>query len=243
MKRSIPSIPSNSLVWPQLIPGVLIKRYKRFLADVRLENGEVVTAHCPNTGSMQGCCKQGYPVYLSYHDNPKRKLKYTWDLIAMPTSLVGINTLIPNRLVFSSIIGGLVPELCGYETIQREVSIGDHSRIDLMLDSEVNGRCYVEIKNCTLVNEGIAYFPDAVTARGLRHLNELVQLAESGFRTVMFYFIQRMDARLFRPADHIDAAYGRQLRYAVKQGIEIVVYDVFIDFEQIRLNRKIPFEL
>ena len=243
MKQSAPSKPSNGLAWPQLIPGVLKKRYKRFLADVCLENGKVVTAHCPNTGSMQGCCEPGRPVYLSYHDDPKRKLKYTWELIAMPTSLVGINTLVPNRLVYASIIGGLVPELCGYETVQREVSIGDHTRIDLMLGSEVNGRCYVEIKNCTLVNDGIAYFPDAVTARGLKHLNELVQLAAAGFRAVMFYFVQRMDARLFRPADHIDAAYGRELRYAVKQGIEIMVYDVFIDFERIQLNRKIPFEL
>ena len=243
MKRSTPSIPSNGLAWPQLIPGVLIKRYKRFLADVRLENNNIVTAHCPNTGSMQGCCEPGRPVYLSYHDNPKRKLKYTWELIAMPTSLVGINTLVPNRLVYASLTGGLVPELCGYETVQREVGIGDHTRIDLMLSSEVNGRCYVELKNCTLVNDGIAYFPDAVTDRGLKHLNALVELAASGFRTVMFYFIQRMDAKLFRPADHIDANYGRGLRRAVKQGIEIMVYDVFIDLKRIRLNRRIPFEL
>lgn len=243
MKRSTPSIPSNGLAWPRLIPAILIKRYKRFLADVRLENGKVVTAHCPNTGSMQGCGEPGRPVYLSCHDNPKRKLKYTWELIAMPTSLVGINTLVPNRLVYASISGGLVHELCGYETVQREVSIGDHSRIDLMLSSQTSGRCFVEIKNCTLVNDGIAYFPDAVTARGLKHLNELVQLAASGFRTVMFYFIQRMDARLFRPADHIDAIYGRELRRAVKQGIEIMAYDVFIDFKHIRLNRRIPVEL
>jgi sugar fermentation stimulation protein A len=243
MKRSTPPIPSSGLAWPPLIPGILQKRYKRFLADVRLENGEVVTAHCPNTGSMQGCCQPGRPVYLSYHDNPKRKLKYTWELIAMPSSLVGINTLVPNRLVYTSIIGGLIPEFGGYQNVQREVSTGDHTRIDLMLSSEINGRCYVEIKNCTLVNAGIAYFPDAVTARGLKHLDEMVQLAASGFRSVMFYFIQRMDARLFRPADHIDAAYGRKLRQAVKQGIEILVYDVFIDFKQIRLNRRIPFEL
>lgn len=243
MKRSAPSIPSNGLSWPQLIPGTLIKRYKRFLADVRLENGEIVTAHCPNTGSMHGCCQSGRPVYLSWHDNPKRKLKYTWELIAMPTSLVGINTLVPNRVVFESITAGLVPELAGYETVQREVRIGDHCRIDLMLSDENNGRCYVEIKNCTLVNEGAAFFPDTVTARGLKHLNELVQMAACGYRTVMFYFIQRMDAKVFRPADHIDPAYGRELRRAVKQGIEILAYDVFIDFERIRLNRKIPCKL
>ena len=205
------SIQSGLLRWPKLIPGILIQRYKRFLADVQLESGKIVTAHCPNTGSMQGCCKPGCPVYLSRHDNPKRKLKYTWQLIAMPASLVGINTLVPNRLVFESINAGLVPELSGYETVRREVRIGDHSRIDLMLTDASNGRCYVEIKNCTLVNDGIAYFPDAVTARGLKHLNALVELAASGFRTVMFYFIQRMDTKLFRPADHIDANYGRGL--------------------------------
>ena len=243
MKRSAPGIPSKGLIWPELIPGTLIKRYKRFLADVQLESGKIVTAHCPNTGSMQGCCEPGRPVYLSRHDNPKRKLKYTWQLIAMPASLVGINTLVPNRLVFESINAGLVPELSGYENVQREVRIGDHSRIDLMLTDASNGRCYVEIKNCTLVSDGIAYFPDAATARGLKHLNELVELTASGFRTVMFYFIQRMDASVFKPADHIDPAYSRQLRRAAEHGIEILAYDVFIDQKWIRLNRKIRCEL
>ena len=237
------SNPSGLLTWPKLIPGILLQRYKRFLADVQLESGKIDTAHCPNTGSMQGCCKPGRPVYLSRHDNPKRKLKYTWELIAMPASLVGINTLVPNRLVFESITAGLIPELSGYETVRREVRIGDHSRIDLMLTDTRNGRCYVEIKNCTLVSDGIAYFPDAPTARGLKHLNELIELAASGFRTVMFYFIQRMDASVFKPADHIDPKYSQQLRRAAEHGIELLAYDVLIDLKRIRLNRRLRCEL
>jgi sugar fermentation stimulation protein A len=124
---------SRGLPWPDLIPGILVKRYKRFMADVQLENGSVVTAHCPNSGSMQACCQPGQPVYISYHDNPKRKLKYTWEIIAMPTSLVGINTLVPNRLVSKSIEEGRVEELNGYDRIDREVKISNKSRLDLVL--------------------------------------------------------------------------------------------------------------
>ena len=243
MKRSIHPSAFNGLPWPGLISGMLIKRYKRFLADVQLENGDMVTAHCPNTGSMQGCSQPGRKVYLSVHNNPKRKLKYTWELIAMPASLVGVNTLVPNRLVFESIQSGQVPELSGYDSIEGEVNIGDHSRIDLLLTNSQNGRCYIEIKNCTLVSDGVACFPDAVTARGLKHIRELVKFTAAGFRTVMFYFIQRMDASVFKPADHIDAAYGRELRRAVKNGLEILAYDVLIDFKHIQLHRNIPCEL
>ena len=135
------------LEWPKLVRGTLVKRYKRFLADVRLDNGKIVTAHCPNTGSMTGCSESGQPVYLSRHDNPKRKLKYTWELIEMPTSLVGVNTLVPNRLVFLSAAAGLIPELAGYETVEREVKVGNNSRLDLRLSNGEKDRCYVEIKN------------------------------------------------------------------------------------------------
>ena len=229
------------LIWSQLVRGILVKRYKRFLADVRLDNGKLVTAHCPNTGSMLGCSEPGQPVYLSLHDNPKRKLKYTWELIEMPTSLVGVNTLVPNRLVFQSASSGLIPELAGYQSVEREVKIGSNSRIDLRLSNGERDRCYVEIKNCTLVENGVARFPDAVTSRGLKHLYELEDLVKSGFRCVMFYFIHRMDARVFEPADQIDPDYGRGLRRVVKQGVEILTYDVSIDLTGIKLNRKIPF--
>ncbi len=229
------------LKWPKLVRGTLVKRYKRFLADVRLDNGKMVTAHCPNTGSMKGCSESGQPVYLSLHDNPRRKLKYTWELIEMPTSLVGVNTLVPNRLVFQSAEAGLISELAGYEVVEREVKIGSNSRIDLRLSNCRKDRCYVEIKNCTLVENGVALFPDAVTSRGLKHLKELETLVRSGCRCVMFYFIQRMDARVFKPADHIDPAYGKGLQRAVNRGVEILIYDVCVDLTGIKLNRRIPF--
>jgi sugar fermentation stimulation protein A len=233
----------NGMQWPPLIPGTLIKRYKRFLADVKLKNRDIVTAHCPNTGSMAGCSEPGQTVYLSSHDNPKRKLKYTWELIKMPTSLVGVNTLVPNRLVVESIKAGIVTELAGYDRVDREVKINDHTRLDFMLTDLRGQHCYGEIKNCTLVNDSAAAFPDAVTARGLKHIAELEALAESGHRCVMFYFIQRMDAKVFKPADHIDPEYGKGLRRAVGRGVEILVYDVFIDLKGIRLNRRIPIQL
>jgi len=231
------------LEWPKLVRGILVKRYKRFLADVRLDSGKIVTAHCPNTGSMTGCSESGQPVYLSRHDNPRRKLKYTWELIEMPTSLVGVNTLVPNRLVFLAAAAGLISELAGYETVEREVKVGSNSRLDLRLSNGEKDRCYVEIKNCTLVDNGVARFPDAVTTRGLKHLAELERLVDFGCRCVMFFFIQRMDARVFEPADQVDPDYGKGLRRAVKRGVEILVYDVSIDIAGIQLNRNIPCSL
>jgi sugar fermentation stimulation protein A len=243
MSLSLSANASRGLAWPELVPGTLLKRYKRFLADVKLETGEIVTAHCPNTGSMKGCCEPDRRVYLSMHDNPKRKYKYTWELIAMPTSLVGVNTLVPNRLVYKSIVQKRIPELSEYDIIEREVKISEHSRIDLMLTGLNGDHCYIEIKNCTLVIEGIAQFPDAVTSRGLKHITELENLAEDGHRCMMFYLIQRMDAQAFRPADHIDPEYSRGLRRAVKNGIEVLAYDVRIDMQGIELNQNIPCKL
>jgi len=234
---------AGSIPWPKLVSGTLIKRYKRFLVDVALYNDRTVTAHCPNSGSMKACCDPGRTVYLSYHDNPKRKLKYTWELIHMPDSLVGVNTLVPNRLVFKAIEAGKIKTLNGYDTIKREVTTSKGSRIDLMLDSENKDRCYVEVKNCTFVEGGEACFPDAKTSRGLKHLVELQRLIRSGSRCVMFYLIQRMDAKRFSPADDIDPDYGNGLREAVKAGVEILVYDVEVNLKHIRLNKEIPYSL
>lgn len=233
----------GGLLWPDLIRGILVKRYKRFMADVQLENGEVVTAHCPNSGSMQTCSQPGRPVYLSYHDNPKRKLKYTWEIIEMPTSLVGINTQVPNRLVFKSIQQQKVEALNGYDRLHREVKTPGKARLDILLSRGAAERCYLEIKNCTLVEKGTAFFPDAITQRGRKHLVEMQALTASGFRCVMFYLIQRMDAAVFKPADHIDPGYGSELRRAHRNGVEILVYDVHMDLETIALNRKVPFRL
>ncbi|MFC1822314.1 DNA/RNA nuclease SfsA [Thermodesulfobacteriota bacterium] len=228
--------------WPRLIEGKLVKRYQRFKADVRLKNGHTVIALCPNTGSMLACSESGRTVYLSRHNKPERKLKYTWEMIEMPTSLIGINTGIPNSFVKAAITNGVIRELSGFDHIRTEVKYGKNSRIDLLLEGR-GGRCFVEVKNCTLVEEGIASFPDAVTARGLKHLLELQQQVCEGDRAVMFYLVQRMDAKLFRPADQIDPAYGAELRNAYRNGVEILVYDVKLDLRGIRLNQSLPFEL
>lgn len=231
------------MLLPPLIPGILLKRYKRFLADVRLETGAVVTAHCPNSGSMKACARPGQPVYLSRSENPKRKLPYTWELIRMPESLVGVNTLLPNRLVYSALISGEIPSFSGFAQIDREVAIGNHSRIDLMMRGDNIPSCYMEIKNCTWVEAGIAQFPDAVTERGSKHMKALAQLSIKGRRAVVFFLIQRMDARVFRPAWHVDPAYATALLKAADAGVEIMAYDVDLTLDRIRINNKIPTEL
>lgn len=235
---------NNDLIhWPPMVKGILVKRYKRFLADVQLENGKIVTAHCANSGRMTSCAQAGQFVYLSIHDNPKRKLKYTWEMIEMPESMVGVNTMVPNRLVAQSIQAGRVAELDGYDSIQREVKVGSGSRLDICLHRDSGDCCYVEVKNCTLVTDGLAQFPDAVTARGRKHLVELQKLAAGGNRCVMFFLIQRMDATVFSPADHIDAEYGRELRRADENGVELLSYDVTINTETIALRQRLPIRL
>jgi len=228
--------------WPHLLCGTLIKRYKRFLCDVKLKNHHTITAHCPNTGSMKECYEPGCTVYLSRHNNPARKLKYTVEMTHMETSLVGINTQVPNHLVKESIALGKVPSLMDYSRISSEIPYGKNSRIDLLLENG-HKRCFVEIKNCTLVADHIAYFPDAVSSRGLKHLLELERQVKSGDRCVMFYLIQRTDAKIFKPADHIDPVYGKTLRSVFNKGVEIMVYDVTIDLKTITLNKPIPYQL
>jgi sugar fermentation stimulation protein A len=232
----VKKIDTDGLALPELIPGRLVKRYKRFLADVVLETGEVVTAHCPNTGAMTACSAPGQPVYLSCHDNPKRKLKYTWEFIQMPTSIVGVNTILPNKLVRHAIENRQISTFAGYEDIRSEVKAGEHHRLDLMVTKTGKPPCYIEIKNCSLVMEKIACFPDAVTARGLSHLIVLQQLAAEGHRAVIFFLVNRMDAVLFKPADHIDPAYGAELRKALKNGVEIMCFDVSIALNHEKKN-------
>ncbi len=225
---------------PELTKGILVKRYKRFLADVELASGEIITVHCPNSGSMKGCAIPGSDVWLSESDNPKRKYKHTWELAQVPDTMIGINTLIPNKLVKKSIESGLIEELNGYESVKAEVKTSEHTRLDLMLEKENGEKCYVEIKNCTLVEDGIAKFPDAVTTRGQKHLEELEDLVSKGHRGVIFYLIQRMDARTFTPADYIDQKYGEKLRKAVKNGVEIITRDTNLDTQLIRIRNKVP---
>lgn len=225
---------------PPLIEGRLVRRYKRFLADVELEDGQVVTVHCPNSGSMRGCAPPGAPVWISESDNPKRKLKFTWELVRTENCMIGINTQVPNRLVKDSIRNGQVRELSGYTRVRSEVKTSDHTRLDLRLTTPAGQSCFVEIKNCTLVEQGRALFPDAVTTRGQKHLDELVRLAGLGHGAVIFYLIQRTDAQIFSPAAGIDPVYAQKLKRARNSGVEIITRDVTIDLERICLNRPVP---
>jgi len=224
------------------IKGTLLRRYKRFLADIRLEDGTIVTAFCPNTGSMKSCSSPESPVLLSEHDNPKRKHRYTWERIFINNTWVGINTAVPNKLVYDSLIHDRVPELTGYTHIAGEVPYGRNSRIDLLL-STAEQVCYVEIKNVTLVENSIARFPDAVTSRGTKHLIELYEMVQSGHRAVMFYLVQRGDALRFEPAADIDPAYAATLKRVHDGGVEILVYRARVSEDTVDLDRSLPYRL
>lgn len=222
-----------------LTPGRLLQRYKRFLADVSLADGSVVTAHCPNSGSMLGCAAPGSNVLLSRSHNPSRKLAYTWELVQVDESWVGINTGLPNKLAQEGIEQGVVTELQGYKRIRQEVCYGEErSRIDLLLEEP--GLCYVEVKNVTLVEGDVARFPDAVTTRGQKHLRELMAMARSGARAVNFFVVQHAAARSVSPADAIDPAYGRLLRQAAAAGVELIAYQASVTPAEIVLVRPLP---
>jgi sugar fermentation stimulation protein A len=221
-----------------LIPGTLVQRYKRFLADVRLANGEIVIAHCTNTGSMMGCKEPGSAVYLSRSDNPNRKLAYTWELIRVNKIWVGINTMHPNRLVSQGIEAGIIRELRGFETMRREVFTRPGTRLDLCLEGS-NGSCFVEVKNVSLAVGGAAAFPDAVSERGTKHLKELIRLKRKGHRAAVVFVIQRNDCDYFRPADEIDAEYGRWLRRAINAGVEALPYRAKVTSKEIVLTERL----
>ncbi len=225
--------------------GRLIKRYKRFLADVKLDSGEEITAHCANPGSMLGLAEPGSRVWLSENDNPKRKLKFSWELIEVDLGagpvLVGINTSLPNALVTEAIQSGLIPELSGYPALRREVKYGVNSRIDILLEKDDLSRCYVEIKNVHLMrNSGLSEFPDSVTSRGKKHLVELSGMVAQGHRAVMLYLVQRGDAERFSLARDMDPAYGEAFDEAIKAGVEAFAYDCEITPQTINVSRRIP---
>ena len=224
-----------------LIPAKLIKRYKRFLADVELEEGSVVTAHCTNSGSMKTCIEEGAPVYLSVADNPKRKTKFTWEMIFLNNSWVGINTMIPNIIVFESIKEGLIDKLNGYNIIKREVKFDD-SRFDLYLENK-SEKCFVEVKNVTMKVGDSCLFPDAVTTRGRKHLETLVKVKKSGIRAVMVYIIQRMDVNGFGLAKEIDPEYAKSLQEAFNMGVEVMAFQVKVSPAKIELYRELPVRL
>jgi sugar fermentation stimulation protein A len=222
-----------------LYNGRLIRRYQRFLADVELDDGTSVTAHCPNSGSMKGCAAPGSPVLLSIAGNPKRRLKYTWELVQVNGEWVGINTGLPNRFVREGIEQGVIAELQGYPAIRPEVKYGGNSRIDLLL-SAPSGLCYVEVKNVTLVEGSMALFPDAITTRGQKHLRELMEMVRLGHRGVIFFVVQRSDGESLAPADAIDAEYGRLLRLAAASGVEVLAYRAAVTPREIAITRRMP---
>jgi len=225
-----------------LYEATLLRRYKRFLADVQLPDGEVLTVHCPNSGSMKGCAEPGSPVLLSQSSNEKRKLPFTLELIRIHDHWVGINTMRPNHLVREAIAQGKIPELGGYPEIRSEVRYGTNSRIDLLL-SGPSGSCYVEVKNVTLLSGTRALFPDAVTARGQKHLRELMQVVQAGGRGVIFFVVQREDAQSFGSADAIDPDYGKLLRLAIEGGVEALAYQAHISPREICLTRRLQISL
>jgi sugar fermentation stimulation protein A len=224
-----------------LIKGRLIKRYKRFLADVELDGGEVITAHVANPGSMMGLKEEGLTVWLSRSDNPKRKLAYSWELVEVEGALIGINTAHPNGIAAEAIENGKIEALAGYDKLTREVKYGVNSRIDILLSGGGKPDCYVEVKNVTLKRDGsLAEFPDSVTARGAKHLKELVSMVEQGYRAVMFYLIQRTDCTEFRIAADIDPAYVAAFNEATAAGVEIICYDCHITTNEIRPGGAVP---
>ena len=213
--------------YPTLISGRLIRRYKRFLADIELDTGEIITAHCPNTGPMTGIAIPGKQVQVSKSDNPKRKLAYTWEMIQIGSTWVGTNTAIPNRVVKLALQQKLLPELAArYSTVRSEVPYGKDkkSRVDFLLTrNDSQPAIYVEVKSVTLSNADLALFPDTVTVRGQKHLQELTDLVPET-KAVMLYFINRGDCNTFAPSDTCDPQYGELLRLAVAKGVEVLPY-------------------
>lgn len=231
---------------PILEPAVLIKRYKRFLADITLPDGSERTIHCANTGAMTGCATPGNKVWYSTSDNPKRKYPNSWELSETATGhRICINTARANQLAVEAIESGTIKELQGYDQLQTEVKYGnENSRIDILLNSENKPKCYIEVKSVTLLNEdesGQGYFPDAVTTRGQKHLRELAQMAQNGSRAVLLFSVLHSGIEKVSPAHHIDANYSQLLKYAQEQGVEVLCYKAELSHHEIKLVKALDF--
>ncbi|TRX63267.1 DNA/RNA nuclease SfsA [Carboxylicivirga sp. M1479] len=224
-----------------LIHGYLIKRYKRFLSDIRLDDGSIVIAHCTNSGSMKTCIEEGAEVYLSPATDPKRKTRFTWEMIKINGAWVGVHTSHPNLIAYNAIVNGEIPQLKGYESLQREVKTGN-SRIDIMAQKP-NETCFIEVKNVSMRDGKYARFPDAVTTRGKKHLEELIQLKKEGIRAVMLYIIQRSDVEIFATANNIDPDYTSTLKKAFELGVEIIPIRVKVNPYEISIDKELPFDL
>ena len=223
-----------------LLRGTLVKRYKRFMANVVLENGDTVTAHCANTGAMLGVQEPEAEVWLTPARNPDRKLKFTWEMIRIGDGLVGINTAHPNKIVAEAIEAGKIPELGGYGDLRREVKYGKNSRIDILLSGDGKPDCYVEIKNVHLMREaGVAEFPDSVSSRAAKHQGELANMVAEGARAVTVYLCQREDCDSFRLADDIDPDYAKAAAEAKARGVEAICYACDLTPRSISVSRRL----
>ncbi len=223
-----------------LARGVLVSRYKRFFADVVLDDGREITAHCPNPGAMLGLNTPGLGAWVSRSDDPKRKLAHTLELVEVDGGLVGINTMHPNRIVAEALAADAIPELTGYASHRREVRYGANSRVDFLLEQPGRAPCWLEIKNCHLRRGGtLAEFPDCVAARSLKHLRELTAMVEAGERAVMLFVIQRTDCDAFEACHDLDPAYARGLTEAAAKGVEVLSYRCAITREDVRLADRV----
>jgi sugar fermentation stimulation protein A len=221
--------------------GTLVQRYKRFLADIALDDGTQITAHCPNPGAMLGLNTPGLRAWVSRSDDPKRKLPHTLELVEADGGLVGINTMHPNRLVAEALAADHFPELTGYATHRREVKYGVNSRVDFLLADPDRAPCWLEVKNCHLRRSGtLAEFPDCVAARSLKHLKELTARVEAGERAVMLFVIQRTDCDAFSACHDLDPAYARGLTQAAARGVEVLAYACEISPDAVRIAAPVP---
>ena len=221
--------------------GVLVSRYKRFFADVVLDDGDEVTAHCPNPGAMLGLNTPGLPAWVSRSEDPKRKLAHTLELVEADGGLVGINTMHPNRLVAEALAADAIPDLTGYASHRREVRYGANSRVDFLLEGPDRTPCWLEVKNCHLRRTGtLAEFPDCVAARSLKHLKELTAMVEAGERAVMLFVIQRTDCNAFAACHELDPAYARGLTEAAAAGVEVLAYACEITTQKVAIASPVP---
>ena len=225
----------------KLLQGTLVKRYKRFFADIKIGN-KIITAHCPNSGSMMGLLNKGNKVWFSASDNPKRKLKYTLEIIEIEKKLVGINTLLANKIVLEALKNKKIKSLVGFNKISTEVQFSKKTRFDFLISNNEE-KCFLEIKSVTLSREKkIAEFPDAITSRGTRHLEELVAAKRKGFKSYLLYLIQREDCNLFKIANDIDKEYKFAFDEALKSDVKILCYDCKLNTKEIKLNNQINYE-
>lgn len=226
----------------KLIHGKLIKRYKRFLADIILDDDQEITAHVPNSGAMTSCIEPNCDVWVSFHDDVKRKLKYTLELTKIDENLICTNTNVANKIAIEAIKNGTIPELQGYVSLKPEQKYGQNSRIDILLENEKQ-KCFVEVKSVSLKIDDCLAFPDSVTSRGTKHLNELYDMVQEGHRAVMLYVIQRTDTLPFRLACEIDKKYCEAFNEVTNKGVEVLVYQSSIDLQAINIDKKILFNI